>query len=166
MRIVGVLLFGLSACRCTPDPVSVVGHVPGFEPLVAAVVRDDVAAALQWSEGLVGPDEPDDGGASVGMGAALGFLRVSVAPDERAMALVRLSASCGRCLIARGLLAPAPTPFSHEGGAVWVLDALLWGRELGAPETSLDRLSAAFQGTSPVEDATRALEACQSCHVR
>lgn len=166
MRIVVGLLIGLAGCTCTPEPRAVVSHVAGYDPLIDAVVRDDVAAISQWSDNLVGPDDVDDGGSSETIGAGLGFLRVAASPDERAMALVAVSRGCGQCHVARGVRPPhRPDGSAHAQGASWALYPLVWGAPVepsSHPEARV--VAAALAANSAEMAAQHVLETCQSCH--
>lgn len=160
MRIEGLLLLALSACRCTPETVPQPTHVPGYAPLVDAVIRDDGPAIEQWGDNLLGSDEDDDGGASMTIGAALGFLHVASAADERALALVSLSRGCGECHAARGVSAPArPSASDHAAGAQWALYPLVWSGEPGTSEHPEASVRAAAPGGPEA-----VVVACQACH--
>lgn len=140
-------------------------HVAGYRPLIDAVVRNDVPAVAQWSENLLGPDDADDGGSSETIGAGLGFLRVAMAPDERAMAVVAVSEGCGQCHSAREV-PPARRPDGsvHAEGAAWALHALVWGTPVGESAHPVAQVVAAARADSAKMAAQQVLETCQSCH--
>jgi cytochrome c553 len=165
LRILVGLLIGLSGCTCVPQPRAVVSHVAGYRPLIDAIVRDDVPAMSQWSDNLVGPDDDDDGGSSETIGAGLGFLRVAMAPDERAMALVALSEGCGQCHVARGITPPRrPDSSVHAEGAVWALYALVWGVPMGESSHPQPTVVSAARADSAKMAAQQVVETCQRCH--
>ncbi len=165
MRIVVGLLIGLAGCTCAPEPPAVVSHVAGYRPLIDAVVRNDVPAVAQWSDNLLGPDDDGDGGASETTGAGLGFLRVAMTADERAMGLVAVSEGCGECHVARDVRpAQRPDSAAHADGAAWALYALVWGTPIGESSHPLAQVVAAAQADSAKMAAQQVLETCQSCH--
>lgn len=155
----------LGGCRCQPAEAPATTHVPGMEPLTAAVARNDAPAIAQYADNLVGSDEEQDGGAGERIGAATGMLRVSLDGEERADALASLAAGCGRCHDARDVLARHPSRSGHAAAAGTALDALVWGHTAELPAGAPESVAQVWgEHTEPQMRAAAVLRACQTCH--
>jgi len=169
----------VSGCRCAPEEPIVVEepHFPGWDALVEATWRGDVERARLLAVDLTGgpPAEGEIGADGVTtVGGALGFFGFAEDDAERIGAIATAARGCAECHAARDVPAPPRPAWVHENGAVWAVDAVVWGRT-GEPATGdppLDVLSVAWTDPVAVEPphtdlegrAARVLSACAGCH--
>ncbi len=175
-------------CRCgapteEPERTVVFGHYAEWDRLVDAAAHGDLEIAREVASGLTGgapaeagPEAKQQGTSRIG--AALGFLSFAEDEVELADAVVSAAGGCGSCHEAVGVPPPEAPPWTHETGARWVVDGLVWGRAGRPPRGGDDvreGLSEVWAAPIPRDTgpatpaeaevrAARVLVACAACH--